>query len=372
MAGVLNAGKGLFERDRIAGSNTTYPALHRLRSGQVVMRKLTAWEGPITVVPDEFDGFFASPEFPTFTLDRSRIEPDFMRLVCTRAELWGQLRDLSTGSVQRRKRVSPSRLLEVRVDLPPLVVQRRVVDLVDAVDTYAEAASEHAEAVQAARAALVIDLLQPAGTSDWTESTLGQIAEVNPEGTSGLDETAVIRYIDLSCVSGSTGIDPDAVKSYEVGQAPGRARRVVRAGDVLVSTVRPYLRGNAVVTPAYDGEVASTGFAVLRARPSVALPAFIWAVVSDPSFADRLMVHATGSSYPAVRAADVAAQLVSLPPLGDQQRVVDLVGALDLSCATAASAAVSALSARSALLGELLSGDYEIPESYDDLVGLVA
>ena len=58
IAGVLNRGAGLLNRGTIRGSETNYAELHRLRADQLVMRKLTAWEGPITVVPEEFDGFF--------------------------------------------------------------------------------------------------------------------------------------------------------------------------------------------------------------------------------------------------------------------------------------------------------------------------
>lgn len=108
IAGVLNAGKGLFPRDSVRGSATNYPALHRLRSDQLVMRKLTAWEGPITIVGEEYDGYFVSPEFPTFTLNRHFIEPSYMRLICQTPELWEAMKNTSTGTVQRRKRVSPS------------------------------------------------------------------------------------------------------------------------------------------------------------------------------------------------------------------------------------------------------------------------
>lgn len=66
LAGVLNSGKGLVDKAAFDGADTEYTAMNFLRENQVVMRKLTAWEGPITVVPAEFTGFVASSEFPTF------------------------------------------------------------------------------------------------------------------------------------------------------------------------------------------------------------------------------------------------------------------------------------------------------------------
>ncbi len=134
IAGVLNAGQGLFGRETIAGSQTNYPSLHRLKSGQLVYRKLTAWEGPITVVLPEFEGMFVSSEFPTFRLDRSHVEPDFMRLVCQRPAFWREMRLRSTGTAERRNRLKPDELLQVQVELPPLDEQRRIVRALQSVD----------------------------------------------------------------------------------------------------------------------------------------------------------------------------------------------------------------------------------------------
>jgi type I restriction enzyme S subunit len=55
LAGVLNAGQGLVAKGEIDGGDTEYAAMNVLRVDQVVMRKLTAWEGPIAVVPADFD-----------------------------------------------------------------------------------------------------------------------------------------------------------------------------------------------------------------------------------------------------------------------------------------------------------------------------
>ena len=193
----------------------------------------------------------------------------------------------------------------------------------------------------------------------WTEMTLGDMAEGNPETTKGMPPQQHIRYIDLSAVSADSGIDESAVIDYELHSAPGRARRVVRHGDVLVSTVRPYLRGFAVVPESLDGAVASTGFTVLRARRELSLPGFVWSIVSKADFADRLMERATGSNYPAVRPNDIAEQVVLLPPLVVQRRVVDLVDAVDTYAAAARMLASSSESLIEALESEVMdSGEH--------------
>jgi type I restriction enzyme S subunit len=134
IAGVMIAGRGLFWRDTIRGRETNYPALHRLREGQLVMRKLTAWEGPITTVPPDFDGGFVSSEFPTFTLDPARLLPEYMRLVCQRPDFHTEMKQRSTGTAERRNRLKPADLLQIAIDLPPLAEQSQIVDAVEVAD----------------------------------------------------------------------------------------------------------------------------------------------------------------------------------------------------------------------------------------------
>lgn len=126
VAGVKIAGEGLFERESLGGSATKYPSLHRLRAGQLVYRKLTAWEGPITVVPAAFDGLFVSSEFPTFTLDESQVSGEFMRFVCTTAWFHLEMKGRATGTAERRNRLKPGDLLDIEVDLPSLAQQEHI------------------------------------------------------------------------------------------------------------------------------------------------------------------------------------------------------------------------------------------------------
>lgn len=133
LAGVLNAGKGVVAKGELDGGDTEYAAMNVLRADQVVMRKLTAWEGPIAVVPADFDGFVASNEFPTFTLG-PELMPDWMRHVCRSPHLWAEMKNRVSGTVQRRKRLNPEQLLQIQLPIPPREVQARIVEVLDSVD----------------------------------------------------------------------------------------------------------------------------------------------------------------------------------------------------------------------------------------------
>ena len=126
VAGVYSFGRGLFERGPLDGSATSYRTMHELRSGQLVMSRLKAWEGALALVPPTFNGWFLSPEFPTFDLDIGQLDPHFFEAMLTSETFWGRLRGASKGIGARKERVSAERLLDQIVEIPSLEEQRRL------------------------------------------------------------------------------------------------------------------------------------------------------------------------------------------------------------------------------------------------------
>ncbi|MEU3752512.1 restriction endonuclease subunit S [Streptomyces olivoreticuli] len=158
LAGVLNAGKGLVDKGEFGGTDTEYTAMNVLREKQVVMRKLTAWEGPITVVPAEFDGFVASNEFPTFTL-AGDVAPGWMKHVCRTPRLWAEMQSRVVGTVQRRKRLNPDQLLSVALPVPSRPEQEQVAEALDAIEGQIAAIRVEATRLRQAHAGLLAGLL---------------------------------------------------------------------------------------------------------------------------------------------------------------------------------------------------------------------
>jgi type I restriction enzyme S subunit len=126
LAGVYGFGRGLFDRGLLQGGDTSYPRLHRLRAGQVVLSRLKAFEGAVAVVPPEFDGWVFSPEFPTFSPRNDAIHPHYLAMLCE----WPGLRELmqkaSRGIGARRERVSAEAFLNLIVPLPDCERQRQL------------------------------------------------------------------------------------------------------------------------------------------------------------------------------------------------------------------------------------------------------
>jgi type I restriction enzyme, S subunit len=137
------------------------------------------------------------------------------------------------------------------------------------------------------------------------------------------------QYIDLSSVDQDTKAIT-ASRTINCADAPSRARKLVAAGDVLVSTVRPNLNGVAAVPPEMDGATASTGFCVLRPNPARMDGRYLFHWVRSPQFVDAMVRRATGASYPAITDRIVLSSSIYLPPLAEQRRIADLLDRADV------------------------------------------
>lgn len=126
IAGVYSFGRGMFERASLQGSQTSYRVLHRLRTDQLVMSRLKAWEGALAVVPARLNGWFVSPEFPTFDIATTGVDRDYLGALVTSEPFWAHLKQASQGIGARRERVKALRLLEQVVNLPPMSVQQEI------------------------------------------------------------------------------------------------------------------------------------------------------------------------------------------------------------------------------------------------------
>jgi len=290
------------------------------RAGHVLFGKRRAYQRKVSV-PD-FDGICSS-DILVFQPVSSDLLPKFLPYIVQSDRFFDHALGTSAGSLSPRTKWQE--LAEYEFALPPLAEQQKIVDVISAFDETLECYRTLPIDIQ--HQSMLQELLN-AGGDGWVVTTLGDVAEINPEQTKGFDDEKEIIYIDLSSVSANTGIST-GLETIRFGDAPGRARRVIREGDVIVSTVRPYLRGFALVPPYLDGEVASTGFAVVRAKEGNTISGFVWALVGMASFVDHLMSLATGSNYPAVRPDDVAGFPILLPPLVEQRRIVKIVSSLD-------------------------------------------
>ena len=159
------------------------------------------------------------------------------------------------------------------------------------------------------------------GAEGWVLKRLKDACDVNP-ANSAVPESFV--YIDLESVEAG---ELKTRKIINRDEAPSRAQRLLRSGDVIFQIVRPYQRNNLhFKTSEGIGYVASTGYAQLRAKDSAD---FLFQAVHVDNFVDRVIAKCTGSSYPAINSSDLADVPFAIGRPVEQQKIADCLSSLD-------------------------------------------
>jgi len=160
--------------------------------------------------------------------------------------------------------------------------------------------------------------------SSWVTAPLG--AFTLDCGQRVPEEAEEFKYIDIGSINRET-------KRIETPQqllgkdAPSRARKHVKAGDVLVSMTRPNLNAVAFVPDELDGQIASTGFDVLRASFGIEHRWVSYLVRTD-AFVEAMSELVQGALYPAVRPRDIRGFEAPLAPSNEQKRIADKLDAV--------------------------------------------
>lgn len=161
--------------------------------------------------------------------------------------------------------------------------------------------------------------------STTVQSFVLPVRSADPTAMFGESE---FTYVDISAVDR----DRREIVSPQVltpGAAPSRARQVLAAGDVIVSTVRPNLNTVALVPESLNGAIASTGFCVLRPNQERLDKRFLFHWLSSESTVRRLVQQATGATYPAVSDKVIKSQPFTPPKLAEQQRIATILDKAD-------------------------------------------
>ena len=152
----------------------------------------------------------------------------------------------------------------------------------------------------------------------WDVARLNTVATCNDEVlVESTPEDYEIEYVEISGVQAGQGIVETATLPF--GNAPSRARRVVRNGDVLISTVRTYLRAIAQVKNPPENMIASTGFAVLR--PCRINSGFLGYACQAEGLVNQVIARSVGVSYPAINASELARLPLLLPSAPEQPAI---------------------------------------------------
>lgn len=206
-----------------------------------------------------------------------------------------------------------SALASIEVPVPPSSEQRRIVEILDKADALRKRARDADSKVARILSALFLKMFGDPATNPmgWRVGYLSEFLDPVERRNPALRPDATFIYIDIAGVDGSIG-RISATRQVLGSEAPSRARQIVQTYDTLVSTVRPYLRATALVPEELNGQIASTGFCVLRPRSSTGY-AWLFQLTRQRWFTEQLNVRAKGASYPAVKDTDIMQLPVPIP-----------------------------------------------------------
>ena len=268
--------------------------------------------------------------------------------------------EMSHGTTM--KHITKQKLLPHPVLLPPPAEQRRIVDVIESVDTYIAALEERAEIARTARSALLHDLLSNPGP-DWVETTFGKICSIDAQLVDPKKpEYRDLPHLAIEKIESRTGRIFPLASASDDGVISSKF--LFNKNEVVYSKIRPELR--KACRPGFAGLASADAYPL---RPVNGCSAeFLLALILSEEFSQMAVERSARTKMPKLNRVDLFSIPVQLPPLSDQLRIAELLVDFE-NLETGVSAILNrSRRLRNALLSDLLSGNHEIPASYDELL----
>jgi type I restriction enzyme S subunit len=155
----------------------------------------------------------------------------------------------------------------------------------------------------------------------WKRLKFSELASFNVESWKKTNSPELIHYIDIKSVSSGSMNEP---KKITFEEAPSRARRIVKNGDIIISTVRPNLKQFLLIEgTSHINLTASTGFCVIRANDEN-LRWFLYALITSNLFTNYLERVSEGAAYPAFKPVDISGSIIAIPPKDELALIANL------------------------------------------------
>jgi restriction endonuclease S subunit len=213
----------------------------------------------------------------------------------------------------------------VKIPLPPLSVQQAIVSECEAIDTAVEKATVAAAAAKAA-----IEIIINERFKQGTLKKIKDVVDINKltsDPTTQPDTEFI--YVDIESVEKGTGKINYQQKILGIN-APSRARRIAPKNSVIISTVRPNLRGFGFIENEINA-IYSTGFAILQSKNENELNSKL--VYYYFMYSSELMIEISntmhGGSYPSLNKEDIENIKIPVPPLSDQTALITAIAELE-------------------------------------------
>lgn len=294
--------------------------------GDIAANTMWTWQGAIGV--SKYDGV-VSPAYNVYKQREEVYNSQYLDLLLREKHLIDVYHSISTGIRPSRLRLYPEPFMSIALPVPPFTEQEQIVRFLDwkvsGINKLINIKKKEIEELRLIRQKK-IDLTlnhifdKNSTCSDWVIRPLKYFVTSNDESltNSTLDDYE-FDYIDISSVG--FGYLKQSLEHYTFAEAPSRARRIVKPGDTIISTVRTYLRSMTYISEDLKDCIVSTGFSVLRPKKFV-YPQVLNYALSCNYFIDEVIKKSIGVSYPAINDNALLQIKISLPSSIEEQKSI--------------------------------------------------
>ena len=301
LVGMRLYGGGPFHRELKPALQIAKKTHFVIRGGDVIYNKLFAWKGTFGIVPKEFDGMFVSDKFPTYELDRSMVDENYLRWYFCHPDVWEQARLMSTGSAALSKlTLNPPKFLDLKIPLPATLEEHRhIAAWIEAMSgkvreaqLLRDQARQESQALNLSGASAIlqaypatgklIDALHGLPRNGWSPK-----CDNDPNG---------VAVLTLSAVTGWR-YDPKAFKRTSLPTNP-TAHYWLNEGDLLITRSNaPELVGHVSI---YSGQPSPCIYSDLIMKivvnPAKAYTPFVWHWMQTTIVRDYIKRSSKGTS----------------------------------------------------------------------------
>jgi len=312
--GIYSFGRGVFSKSPIHGGKTSATALYRAKAEQFVYSRLFAFEGAYGVVPDGFDGWYVSNEFPLLNADVDRLKPAYMHWYFRLPTTWVAIATKSTGMGNRRRRIHPEAIFAHRIPLPDRSEQDRIVAKLDAIAARLHAATTEQSAIAAETQAM----LRSAFDRLIIDVPRLPMSDAAPLIRRPVHITMGGAYPELGIRSFGKGtFHKPALDYWSVGT---KKLYRIEPGDLLFNNVFAWEGAIAVAQPGDTGRVGSHRFITCVPRVGIATSDFLCFYFLTPEGIERIgKASPGGAGRNRTLGLDKLAQIeVPVPPIERQ------------------------------------------------------
>jgi len=334
LIGMRLYGEGPFHRELKHAMKIRKKSHFVVRAGDVIYNKLFAWKGTFGIITPKLDGMFVSDKFPTYELDDTNVDRDYLRWYFKYPLLWEQARRLSKGSAALSKfTLNPPQFLDLTMPLPQLSVQRKIVTRIEYLASKINGAKEIRKSMKVQMDLLLFsqidDILQELAAIYKSEplSTLvdkerGISYGIVQTGLSFEGGVSTLRAGDLQMFRVKT----DNVKKVSPEIEASFIRTRLRGSEVLLR-IRGGLGEVAVCPDVMVGGNVSREIAVIPVAQNL-YPQYVMYIIAAPSSQRFFHKHVRGTSYVGINLKDVRRLPIPLAPLEEQRQIAGHIDCL--------------------------------------------